>query len=138
VIGLMNYCINFIIRTLSPEKCVIMWLMSRWQRQDSQFFNLQLNFPRYRSITKLKEKSWDYILEHFVQVAVKNKDILELNINDFLGIICNEMLNVKVWRRVLFSSLNDHFRCRMNTSYGSVFSDGLITVPRSERVFWRI
>jgi kelch-like protein 10 len=29
VIGLMNYCINFIIRTLSPEKCVIMWLMSR-------------------------------------------------------------------------------------------------------------
>lgn len=29
VLGLMKYCIDYIIRTLSPENCIIVWLMSR-------------------------------------------------------------------------------------------------------------
>ena len=27
--GLMKYCIDFIIKNLSPHNCIIMWLMSR-------------------------------------------------------------------------------------------------------------
>lgn len=29
VLGLMKYCINFIIQMLSPQNCVIFWLMAR-------------------------------------------------------------------------------------------------------------
>jgi kelch-like protein 10 len=29
MLGLLKYCIDYIIRSLSPENCVIMWLMSR-------------------------------------------------------------------------------------------------------------
>jgi BTB And C-terminal Kelch len=58
--------------------------------------NRHLNFPRYRCITRLMEKSRYYILEHFVRVAVESKDILELTIDDFYSIVSDEMLNVKV------------------------------------------
>jgi hypothetical protein len=54
------------------------------------------------------EKSHSYILEHFVHVAVDNKHLLELNIDDFFGIINDEMLNVKVWEKFEENS-NENF-----------------------------
>lgn len=42
------------------------------------------------------EKSRFYILEHFVRVAKESKEIVELTIDDFYGIVSDEMLNVKV------------------------------------------
>ncbi|CRL02759.1 CLUMA_CG015753, isoform A, partial [Clunio marinus] len=86
--GLINYCIDFIIKHLSSENCVLFWLMSR-----------------YRSIPRLMEKSRGYIVENFIHVAVDCKDLLELDIDDFYGIVNDEMLNVKeenvVWECVL-------------------------------------
>lgn len=52
--------------------------------------------PRYRSIPQLIQRSQNYILENFPQVAVDSKDILELNVDDFHSIINDDMLNVKV------------------------------------------
>lgn len=79
VLGLMKFCIKFIIKTMTSENCVILWLMSR-----------------YRGIVKLREKSWSYIIANFATVSVKNKDLLELNVEDFHLIISDDMLNVKV------------------------------------------
>lgn len=54
------------------------------------------------------ERSRSYILENFVRIAVESKDLLELNIDDFVGIIEDEMLNVKVGKAFHGNSIQDH------------------------------
>lgn len=62
----------------------------------SSMLNLTPTCSRYRSIPRLKEKSRYFILENFPRVAAESKAMLELNVNDFLSIINDDMLNVKV------------------------------------------
>ncbi|XP_070497155.1 kelch-like protein 10 [Chironomus tepperi] len=88
MVSLMKACINFIIKILSPENCIGYWIMSR-----------------YRNISRLLEKSWNYILENFVHIACVSEELLNLNVDDFYTMINDELLNAKdehvVWEAVL-------------------------------------
>lgn len=68
------------------------------------------------------EKSRNYVLKNFVQVAVDSTQILDLNIADFHGIVNDEMLNVKVCKRKAILIRRRAFyksHCRMNKLCGN-------------------
>ncbi|KAG5672663.1 hypothetical protein PVAND_002774 [Polypedilum vanderplanki] len=86
--GLMKVCVDFIITLISPKNCIALWL-----------------FARFRSMSRLSEKTWNFILGEFTQVAAVSEEILQLEVDDLFTIINDEVLNVKdesvVWELVL-------------------------------------
>lgn len=51
-------------------------------------------------MTRLTEKTWNFILGEFVEIADKSKEILLLDADDLFSIINDELLNVKVRNKV--------------------------------------
>lgn len=57
---------------------------------------------RFRFLDDLYAKARNYLLRYFIEVAAKNKDILEMNLKDFYDIISDDELNTReednVWK----------------------------------------
>lgn len=68
------------------------------------------------------EGSRNYILEHFVLVAVESQDLLKTNIEDFHAIISDDELNAKVKVELLTvrqSLISTVFRTRVQCGNAS-------------------
>lgn len=50
------------------------------------------------------EKVWHFILENFVSIAKESEEFLQMNVDDFLTIITDELLNVKVCKITNFKN----------------------------------
>lgn len=57
---------------------------------------------RFRFLDDLYAKARNYLLRYFIEVAAKNKDILEMGLKDFYDIISDDELNTReedhVWK----------------------------------------
>lgn len=67
-----------------------------------RFFLAYFFYYRFRFLDDLYAKARNYLLRYFIEVAAKNKDIYELNLNDFYDIISDDELNTReednVWK----------------------------------------
>ncbi|EDV99007.1 kelch-like protein 10 [Drosophila grimshawi] len=85
MVGLVKQCKDYLGRTLSPENCVSI-----------------MGFARFRFLEDLHQKARNYTLRYFTDVAARNTDILDMNVNDFYSIISDDELNTReedyVWK----------------------------------------
>ncbi|KAM7351624.1 kelch-like protein 10 [Cochliomyia hominivorax] len=85
IIGLVELCKQYLAQMLTPENCVSI-----------------MGFARFRFLDDLYAKARNYLLRYFIEVAAKNNDIYELNLNDFYDIISDDELNTReednVWK----------------------------------------
>ncbi|XP_037828637.1 kelch-like protein 10 [Lucilia sericata] len=85
IIGLVTLCKQYLAQMLTAENCVSI-----------------MGFARFRFLDDLYAKARNYLLRYFIEVAAKNKDIYEMNLNDFYDIISDDDLNTReedhVWK----------------------------------------
>lgn len=62
----------------------------------------ELLFARFRFLDDLYTTARNYLLRYFIDVATRNRDILDMNIKDFYDIISDDELNTReedhVWK----------------------------------------
>ncbi|XP_069963163.1 kelch-like protein 10 isoform X1 [Bactrocera oleae] len=85
MIGLVTLCKQHLAAMLTPENCVSI-----------------MGFARFRFLDDLYAKARNYLLRYFIEIAAKNKDILEMGLKDFYDIISDDELNTReedhVWK----------------------------------------
>ncbi|XP_019891982.2 kelch-like protein 10 isoform X2 [Musca domestica] len=84
--GLVRMCKQYLAQMLTAENCVSIMGFAR----------------RFRFLNDLYAKARSYLLRHFIEVAAKNKDLLQLNLKDFYDVINDDELNTReednVWK----------------------------------------
>ncbi|XP_036321452.1 kelch-like protein 10 isoform X2 [Rhagoletis pomonella] len=85
MMGLVTQCKQQLATMLTPENCVSI-----------------MGFAKFRFLDDLYAKARNYLLRYFIEVAAKNKDILEIGLKDFYDIISDDELNTReedhVWK----------------------------------------
>ncbi|XP_075156886.1 kelch-like protein 10 isoform X2 [Haematobia irritans] len=85
ILGLIDICKDYMVKMLTPGNCVDI-----------------MCFARFRFLDDLYTKARNFLLRNFIEVSSKNKDLLEMNLKDFLDIISDDELNTKeedlVWK----------------------------------------
>ncbi|PSN47135.1 Kelch-like protein 10 [Blattella germanica] len=96
VIGVLEYCCEFLRSSLAPENCIgIMRFAS----------SNQLCASRDHFCTKLESDAQRFVMRHFVQVSQQSDELLELPLEELRAMVGADELNVKseevVWDCVL-------------------------------------
>ncbi|XP_061402054.1 kelch-like protein 10 [Musca vetustissima] len=83
--GLVKMCKQYLAQMLTAENCVSI-----------------MGFARFRFFNDLYAKARNYLLRHFIEVASKNRDLLQMNLKDFYDVINDDELNTReednVWK----------------------------------------
>ncbi|XP_055938231.1 kelch-like protein 10 [Argiope bruennichi] len=87
VLGLVNACVDFLVNNLDPKNCIGIWRFSK------EYFLLDLEKEAFR-----------YILDHFLDIAERSKEYLELSVSNLNIILKDDLLNaekeISVWNSV--------------------------------------
>ncbi|KAL9924242.1 kelch-like protein 10 [Glossina fuscipes] len=85
IIGLVTLCKQHLAQMLTPENCVSI-----------------MGFAKFRFSDDLYAKARNYLLRYFIEVASRNRDILDMSLKDFYDIISDDELNTReedhVWK----------------------------------------
>ncbi|XP_014616695.1 PREDICTED: kelch-like protein 10 [Polistes canadensis] len=88
ILGVLELCCEYLRQNLQPENCIGI-----------------VRFAREHFCKGLENDAYRYVMRHFVQVAQKSNEILDLPINELSKLIGADELNVKseetVWELVL-------------------------------------
>ncbi|XP_044586739.1 kelch-like protein 10 [Cotesia glomerata] len=88
IFGILDLCQNYLKDNLTPENCIGV-----------------LRFAREHFCQPLESDAHTFVMRHFIEVAVKSKEILQLTFEEIQPMIATDELNVKneecVWEFVI-------------------------------------
>ncbi|CAK9832872.1 Kelch-like protein 10 [Anthophora retusa] len=88
ILGVLDLCYEYLKQNLAPENCISV-----------------MRFAREHFCKALENSAYRYVMRHFVQVAQRSEEILDLPVEELTTLIGADELNVKsedtVWELVL-------------------------------------
>ncbi|KAK8786871.1 hypothetical protein V5799_023356 [Amblyomma americanum] len=88
VLGMLKDCCDFLLSIISPENCISIHSVAK-------LYNC----------FDLTDKAYRYLMEHFVEVAKRSEEFLQLDVDDVEAVLSDENLNVvkeeSVWKAAL-------------------------------------